>query len=161
MATLADIERSRVARDGWPLLAERYGAWPRRHQDVGDDWRNLAYAEAASDRPRPPVSRRGGARGRPGGERALPIARFFRASMKRPSTGRDRHGRPRSACTEGRAHRLHQVHVALAEDRPLVGVAALIVLDEAGRCREARIARRRRPRRSAPAAPRPRFAERR
>jgi len=49
---------------------------------------------------------------------------------------------------------------ASAEDRPLVGVAALIVLDEAGAAARHASASAASPRRrSAPAAPRPRFAE--
>jgi carbon-monoxide dehydrogenase medium subunit len=50
MATHADIERSRIVRDGWPLLAEavRRVATPaiRTSGTIGG---NLAYAEAASD----------------------------------------------------------------------------------------------------------------
>jgi aerobic carbon-monoxide dehydrogenase medium subunit len=142
MATLADIERSGLVRGGWPLLAEaaRRVATPaiRTSGTIGG---NLAYAEAASD-PAPALLchdaevRVAG----PGGERALSIARFFRGFYEAalepgeivtgvrvpPAPKRARTGyvkfTPRSA-----------------EDRPLVGVAALLVLDEAGRCREARI----------------------
>jgi carbon-monoxide dehydrogenase medium subunit len=142
MATLADIERSPVARDNWPLVAEaaRRVATPaiRTSGTIGG---NLAYAEAASD-PAPALLchdaevRVAG----PGGERALPIARFFRGFYEAalepgeivtavrvpPAPAGARTGyvkfTPRSA-----------------EDRPLVGVATLLVLDEAGRCREARI----------------------
>src|SRR6266850_2434608 len=50
MATHADIEHSRVVRDGWPLLADavRRVATPaiRTSGTIGG---NLAYAEAASD----------------------------------------------------------------------------------------------------------------
>jgi len=142
MATLANIERSGLVRGGWPLLAEavRRVATPaiRTSGTIGG---NLAYAEAASD-PAPALLchdaevRVAG----PGGERALSIARFFRGFYEAalepgeivtgvrvpPAPKRARTGyvkfTPRSA-----------------EDRPLVGVAALLVLDEAGRCREARI----------------------
>ncbi len=80
MATHADIERSRLVRDGWPLLAEavRRVATPaiRTSGTIGG---NLAYAEAASD-PAPALLcldaevRVVGARG----ERRVPVARFFR-----------------------------------------------------------------------------------
>ena len=81
MATLADIERSSVVRDGWPLLAEaaRRVATPaiRTSGTIGG---NLAYAEAASIRRRLscvttprcawPARRQ---------TRALPVAQFFRS----------------------------------------------------------------------------------
>jgi aerobic carbon-monoxide dehydrogenase medium subunit len=79
MATHADIERSRIVRDGWPLLAEavRRVATPaiRASGTIGG---NLAYAEAASD-PAPAllclnaeVGVVGALRGRP-----APPSRFF------------------------------------------------------------------------------------
>ena len=142
MATLADIERSGLVRGGWPLLAEavRRVATPaiRTSGTIGG---NLAYAEAASDPAPALLCHDAEVRvASPGGERALSIARFFRGFYEAalepgeivtgvrvpPAPKRARTGyvkfTPRSA-----------------EDRPLVGVAALLVLDEAGRCREARI----------------------
>ena len=79
-ATLADIERARVVREGWPLLAEAVHrvASPaiRTSGTIGG---NLCYAEAASD-PAPALLcleaevRVAGL----AGSRAVPITRFFR-----------------------------------------------------------------------------------
>src|SRR5262249_51450476 len=80
MATHAEIERSRLVRDGWPLLAEAVHrvATPaiRTSGTIGG---NLAYAEAASD-PAPAllclnaeVTVAG-----PRGSRMVPVSRFFR-----------------------------------------------------------------------------------
>ena len=116
MATHADIERSRVVRDGWPLLAEavRRVATPaiRTSGTIGG---NLAYAEAASD-PAPAllclnaeVRVIGPARQPNGADRAV-LQRLLRGGA---GARRDRHGDPRSAPAGRRARRLHQVHVTL------------------------------------------------
>jgi carbon-monoxide dehydrogenase medium subunit len=142
MATLADIERSRVVRDGWPLLAEaaRRVATPaiRTSGTIGG---NLAYAEAASD-PAPALLchdaevRVAG----PGGERALPVAQFFRGFYEAALEPGEIVTAVRvPAPPKGARGGYIKFTSRSAEDRPLVGVAALIVLDEAGLCREARI----------------------
>ena len=142
MATLANIERSGLVRGGWPLLAEavRRVATPaiRTSGTIGG---NLAYAEAASDPAPALLCHDAEVRvASPGGERALSIARFFRGFYEaalEPGeivTGVRVPPAPKSARTG-----YVKFTPRSAEDRPLVGVAALLVLDEAGRCREARI----------------------
>jgi len=142
MATLANIERSGLVRGGWPLLAEavRRVATPaiRTSGTIGG---NLAYAEAASD-PAPALLchdaevRVAG----PGGERALSIARFFRGFYEAALEPGEIVTGVRVPLAPKRARTGYvKFTPRSAEDRPLVGVAALLVLDEAGRCREARI----------------------
>ena len=143
MATHADIERSRVVRDGWPLLAEAVHrvATPaiRASGTIGG---NLAYAEAASD-PAPALLcldaevRVAG----PGRERVVPIARFFRGFYEAALDSGEivtavRVPRAPAAARGGYVKYTSRS----AEDKPLVGVAALVALDASGRCVEARIA---------------------
>ena len=143
MATHADIERSRVVRDRWPLVAEavRRVATPaiRTSGTIGG---NLAYAESASD-PAPALLchdaevRLAGPRGR----RAVPIARFFRgfyeAALEPGEIVTAVRVPPPPAGARGGYVKFTS---RSAEDKPLVGVAALIVLDAAGRCADVRLA---------------------
>lgn len=143
MATLADIERAHVIRDGWPLLAEAVHrvATPaiRTSGTIGG---NLAYAEAASD-PAPAVlCLNAEVRvARPGGERVVPIARFFRgfyeAALEPGEVVTAVRVPPPPAGARGGYVKFTS---RSAEDKPLVGVAALVVLDASGRCAEARVA---------------------
>jgi aerobic carbon-monoxide dehydrogenase medium subunit len=142
MATHADIERARVVRDGWPLLADavRRVATPaiRTSGTIGG---NLAYAEAASD-PAPALLcldaevRVAG----PGGQRVVPIARFFRgfyeAALEPGEIVTAVRVPPAPASARGGYVKYTS---RSAEDKPLVGVAALVALDASGRCVEARI----------------------
>jgi carbon-monoxide dehydrogenase medium subunit len=142
MATHAAIERSGLVREGWPLLVEavRRVASPaiRTSGTIGG---NLAYAEAASD-PAPAllcldaevrVAHRAGSR-------AVPIACFFRgfyeAALEPGEIVTGIHvPRPPAGARSGYV----KFTSRSAEDKPLVGVAALVGLDAAGRCVEARI----------------------
>ena len=143
MATHADIERSRAVRDGWPLLREavRRVATPaiRTSGTIGG---NLAYAEAASD-PAPAllchdaeVHLAG-----PRGNRAVPIARFFRgfyeAALEPGEIVTAVRVPPPPPGARGGYIKFTS---RSAEDKPLVGVAALITLDSSGRCTDIRIA---------------------
>jgi aerobic carbon-monoxide dehydrogenase medium subunit len=143
MATLADVERSRPVREGWPLLAEavRRVATPaiRASGTIGG---NLAYAEAASD-PAPALLchdaevRLAG----PGGARTVPIARFFRGFYEAALEPGEivaavRVPRPPA----GSRGSYVKFTSRSAEDKPLIGVATLVVLDAAGRCQDVRIA---------------------
>ena len=142
MTTHADIERSLVVRDGWPLLAEAVHrlATPAI-RTAGTIGGNLAYAEAASD-PAPAllclnaeVQIVG-----PQGERTVPVARFFRgfyeAALEPGEIVSAVRVPPPPAGARGGYVKFTS---RSAEDKPLVGVAALVVLDAAGRCAEARI----------------------
>jgi len=142
-ATHADIDRAHVVRDGWPLLAEavRRVATPaiRTSGTIGG---NLAYAEAASD-PAPALLchdaevRVVG----PGGARTVPIARFFRgfyeAALEPGEIVTAVRVPPPPAGARGGYIKFTS---RSAEDKPLIGVAALIVLDLSGRCTDARVA---------------------
>jgi carbon-monoxide dehydrogenase medium subunit len=143
MATHADIERSRAVRDGWPLLAEavRRVATPaiRTSGTIGG---NLAYAESASD-PAPALLchdaevRLAGPRGR----RTVPIARFFRGFYEAALEPGEIVTAVRiPAPPAGARGGYIKFTSRSAEDKPLVGVAALIVLDASGRCSDARLA---------------------
>ena len=143
MATHADIERSRVVRDGWPLVAEAAHrvATPaiRTSGTIGG---NLAYAESASD-PAPALLchdaevRLAG----PRGSRTVPIARFFRGFYEAALEPGEivtvvRVPAPPAGARGGYI----KFTSRSAEDKPLVGVAALVVLDASGRCADARLA---------------------
>ncbi|MGH7302218.1 MAG: FAD binding domain-containing protein [Candidatus Rokuibacteriota bacterium] len=143
MATHADIERARVVREGWPLLAEavRRVATPaiRTSGTIGG---NLAYAEPASD-PAPALLCHG-AEVRlvgPRGARTVPIGRFFKgfyeAALEPGEIVTAVRVPPPPAGARGGYVKFTS---RSEEDKPLVGVAALIVLDASGRCGDARIA---------------------
>jgi carbon-monoxide dehydrogenase medium subunit len=143
MATLADVERSRAAREGWPLLAEavRRVATPaiRTSGTIGG---NLAYAEAASD-PAPALLchdaevRLAG----PRGARTVPIRQFFRgfyeAALEPGEIVTSVRVPPAPAGARGGYVKYTS---RSAEDKPLIGVAALVALDAAGRCAHVRLA---------------------
>jgi aerobic carbon-monoxide dehydrogenase medium subunit len=143
MATHADIERSRAARDGWPLLADavRRVATPaiRTSGTIGG---NLAYAEAASD-PAPALlclDAEVRVTGR-GGERSVPIGQFFRGFYEAALEPGEIVTAVRVPPPPAGARGGYVKYTSRsAEDKPLVGVAALVTLDAAGRCVEARIA---------------------
>jgi carbon-monoxide dehydrogenase medium subunit len=143
MATHTDIERSRIVRDGWPLLAEAVHrvATPaiRTSGTIGG---NLAYAEAASD-PAPALLCLG-AEVRvvgPRGERVVPVAGFFRgfyeAALEPGEIVRAIRVPPTPAGARGGYIKYTS---RSAEDKPLIGVAALVVLDSSGRCADLRLA---------------------
>lgn len=143
MATHADIERSRIVRDGWPLLAEavRRVATPaiRTSGTIGG---NLAYAEAASD-PAPALLcldaevRVVG----PRGARAVPVAGFFRGFYEAALEPGEIVSAIRVPAPPAGARGGYVKYTSRsAEDKPLVGVAALVVLDASGRCADIRLA---------------------
>jgi len=144
MVTMADLHRAPVVRGGWPLLAEAAGrvATPaiRSSATLGG---NLGYAEAASDVTpallclEALVETAG-----PGGERSLPITGFFTGFYETAlERGEIVTGVRVPACPPGGISGYVKFCSRSAEDKPLVGVAALLALDrDTGRCREARIA---------------------
>lgn len=144
MVSMAHIHRAPLVRSGWPLLAEAAGrvATPaiRSSATVGG---NLGYAEAASD-PAPAllcldaeVEIAG-----PGGERSLPLSRFFTGFYETAlGPGEIVTAVRVPACSAGARSGYVKFCPRSAEDKPLVGVAALLLLDPAsGRCLEARLA---------------------
>ena len=142
MATHADIEHSRVVRDGWPLLADavRRVATPaiRTSGTIGG---NLAYAEAASD-PAPALLCLGAevrVAGRRG-SRTVPIGQFFRGFYEAALEPGEIVTAVRIPPPPARAQGSYIKFTSRsAEDKPLVGVAALVTLDASGRCVETRI----------------------
>lgn len=142
MATHADINRARAVREGWPLLAEAVHrvASPaiRASGTIGG---NLCHAEAASD-PAPALLcleaevRVAG----PAGERAVPVTRFFRGFYETALEPGELVTAVRIPAPPAGARSGYVKFTSRsAEDKPLVGVAALVTLDAAGRCADARI----------------------
>jgi aerobic carbon-monoxide dehydrogenase medium subunit len=143
LATHARLSRSRIVAEGWPLLAESAGrvASPaiRASGTVGG---NLCYAEAASDVAPALLCLDAELEviGASGG-RVVPSDQFFRGFYEAALDPgeiltRVRVPSPRPGTRSGYVRFCPRA----AEDKPLVGVAALLVLDRAGRCQDARIA---------------------
>ena len=143
MVTVAAIGRSPEILSGWPLLAAAAGhvASPaiRSSATLGG---NLGYAEPASD-PAPAllcleadVDVVG-----PAGARSLPLSQFFAGFYETAlAPGEIITGVRVPAAPAGARTGYVKFCPRSAEDKPLVGVAALLVMDDgAGRCREARI----------------------
>jgi len=143
MVTMAAIGRSPEIARGWPLLAAAAGrvATPaiRSSATLGG---NLGYAEPASD-PAPAlmcleaeVDVAG-----PTGARSLPLSRFFAGFYETAlAPGEILTGVRVPAAPPGARSGYVKFCPRSAEDKPLVGVAALLVMDAgAGRCVEARI----------------------
>jgi carbon-monoxide dehydrogenase medium subunit len=142
--TLAELQRSPDVRRRWPLLAEAAGrvATPaiRSSATLGG---NLGYAESASD-PAPAllcldaeVSIAG-----PAGRRSLPLSRFFTGFFETAlEPGEIVTSVQVPAPPPGACHGYVKFCPRSAEDKPLIGVAALVLIDPgSGRCREVRIA---------------------
>jgi len=142
MASMADLARSPVVRGRWNLLAEAAGrvATPaiRTSATVGG---NVAYAEAASDvAPALLCLDASVETAGPGGDRAVPITRFFTGFYETAlEPGAIVTAVRVPACPESAAAGYVKFCPRSAEDKPLIGVAALVDLDR-GRCRDVRIA---------------------
>ena len=143
MATLAALARHSALRAGWPLLAQAAGrvATPaiRSSATLGG---NLCYAEAASD-PAPALLcldtqvRVADSVG----ERVVPIAEFFTGFYETAvAPGEVLTGVRVPAVPPGARGGYVKFCPRSAEDKPLIGVAALLVLDAAKRVDEIRIA---------------------
>jgi len=142
MATLAAVHRSSVIWSGWPMLAAAAGkvATPaiRSTATIGG---NLGYAEAASDLAPAllcldaEVEVAG-----PAGQRRLPLSEFFTGFYETalgPGELVTAVGAP--AGPPGARGGYIKFCPRSAEDKPLVGVAAMLALDGEGRCRHVRI----------------------
>jgi len=143
MASLARLVRHGALRSGWPLLAQAAGrvATPaiRSTATLGG---NLCYAEAASDPAPALLCLDSQVRVADSvGERVVPIAEFFTGfyetaiapgevliGVKVPAAPPDARSGYVKFCPRS------------AEDKPLIGVAALLVLDASKRVGEIRIA---------------------
>jgi carbon-monoxide dehydrogenase medium subunit len=143
MATLAALARHSALRAGWPLLAQAAGrvATPaiRSSATLGG---NLCYAEAASD-PAPALLcldtqvRVADSVG----ERVVPIAEFFTGFYETAvAPGEVLTGVRVPPVPPGARGGYVKFCPRSAEDKPLIGVAALLVLDAAKRVGEIRIA---------------------
>jgi aerobic carbon-monoxide dehydrogenase medium subunit len=144
MLTMAELHRAPAVQEGWPLLAEAAGrvATPaiRSSATLGG---NLAYAEAASD-PAPAllcldaVAEIAG----PARQRSVPISTFFKGFYETAlDPGEILTGVRVPACPRGALGGYVKFCPRSREDKPLIGVAALLALDPGGaECREARIA---------------------
>jgi len=142
MVSMADLSRSPMVRGRWKLLAEAAGrvATPaiRTSATVGG---NLAYAEAASDvAPALLCLEASVETAGSGGERSVPITSFFTGFYETAlEPGAIVTGVRVPACSESAAAGYVKFCPRSAEDKPLIGVAALVDLDR-GRCRDVRIA---------------------
>jgi aerobic carbon-monoxide dehydrogenase medium subunit len=142
MVSMADLARSPIVRSRWTLLAEAAGrvATPaiRSSATVGG---NLAYAEAASDvAPALLCLEASIETAGPGGDRSVPITSFFTGFYETAlEPGAIVKGVRVPACPERAAAGYVKFCPRSAEDKPLIGVAALVDLDR-GRCRDVRIA---------------------
>ena len=143
MTSLAALARHEDARAGWPLLAHAAGrvATPaiRSTATLGG---NLCYAEAASD-PAPALLCLD-AQVRVAdsvGERVVPIGDFFTGFYETAVAPGEILTAVRVPATPSGARSGYMRFCPRsAEDKPLVGVAALLVLDAAKRVAEVRIA---------------------
>ena len=143
MTSLAALTRDAALRADWPLLAQAAGrvATPaiRSTATLGG---NLCYAEAASD-PAPALLcleaqvRVAGA----DGERVVPIGEFFTGFYETAvAPGEILTGVRVAAAPTGARSGYLKFCPRSAEDKPLIGVAALLVLGAAKRVDEVRIA---------------------
>jgi carbon-monoxide dehydrogenase medium subunit len=143
MTSLAALTRHDAVRSGWPLLAQAAGrvATPaiRSTATLGG---NLCYAEAASD-PAPALLcfdtqvRVADSVG----ERVVPIGEFFTGFYETAvAQGEILTGVRVPAVPSGARSGYVKFCPRSAEDKPLIGVAALLVLDAAKRIGEIRIA---------------------
>ncbi len=134
MVTMARLARAPAVVSGWPLLAEaaRRVATPaiRSAATLGG---NLGYAESASD-PAPALLcldadvRIAGTRG----ERSVPLARFFTGFYETAlGDGEIVAGVRVPAVPAGAVGGYVKFCSRSAEDKPLIGVAALLVVDRA------------------------------
>jgi aerobic carbon-monoxide dehydrogenase medium subunit len=142
MVSMAELVRSSIVRGRWTLLAEAAGrvASPaiRSTATVGG---NLAYAEAASDvAPALLCLEASVETVGPSGDRSVPITSFFTGFYETAlQQGAIVKGVRVPACPESAAAGYVKFCPRSAEDKPLIGVAALVDVDR-GRCRDVRIA---------------------
>lgn len=143
MSSLSALARHDSVRSGWPLLAQAAGrvATPaiRSMATLGG---NLCYAEAASD-PAPALlcleTRVRVADSV--GERVIPIGEFFTGFYETAVASNEiLTGVSVPAVPSGARSGYVKFCPRSAEDKPLIGVAALLVLDAAKRIGEIRIA---------------------
>lgn len=142
MASLAAVARHADLRAGWPLLAQAAGrvATPaiRSSATLGG---NLCYAEAASDPAPALLCLDSQVRVADSvGERVVPIAEFFTGFYETAvAPGEVLMGVRVPAVPPGARSGYLKFCPRSAEDKPLIGVAALFVLDAAQRVGEIRI----------------------
>jgi carbon-monoxide dehydrogenase medium subunit len=143
MTSLAALARHGALRSGWPLLAQATGrvATPsiRSTATLGG---NLCYAEAASDPAPALLCLESQVRVADSvGERVVPIGEFFRGFYETAvAPGEVLTGVSVPAPPPGARTGYVKFCPRSAEDKPLIGVAALLVLAEGQRVVEIRIA---------------------
>jgi carbon-monoxide dehydrogenase medium subunit len=144
MVTLAAVARHDGLRSGWPLLAQAAGRVATRgHTKHGDARGNLCYAEAASD-PAPAPLCLDAQQVRVAdsmGERVVPIGEFFTGFYETAiAPGEVLVGVKVPAAPPGARSGYVKFCPRSAEDKPLIGVAALLLLGGSKRVAEIRIA---------------------
>ncbi len=143
MASLSALVRHGAVRDGWPLLARAAArvATPaiRSSATLGG---NLCYAEAASDPAPALLCLEAQVRVADSvGERVVPIGEFFTGFYETAvAQGEILTAVRVPPMTPGARAGYVKFCPRSAEDKPLVGVAALVTLDDGRRVREIRVA---------------------
>jgi aerobic carbon-monoxide dehydrogenase medium subunit len=143
MTSLSALVGNRIVRDGWPLLAHAASrvATPsiRSSATLGG---NLCYAEAASDPAPALLCLEAQVRVADSvGERVVPIGEFFTGFYETAvAAGEILTGVRVPSMPEGARAGYVKFCPRSAEDKPLIGVAALVTLDGAGRMSDIRLA---------------------
>jgi carbon-monoxide dehydrogenase medium subunit len=143
MTTLSALVRHAIVREGWPLLAHaasRVATPPiRSSATLGG---NLCYAEAASDPAPALLCLEAQVRVADSvGERVVPIGEFFTGFYETAvAAGEILTAIRVPPMPEGARAGYLKFCPRSAEDKPLIGVAALVTLDGGGRVREIRVA---------------------
>src|SRR5437763_1332377 len=143
MTSLSALVRDGIVRDGWPLLAHAASrvATPsiRSSATLGG---NLCYAEAASDPAPALLCLEAQVRVADSvGERVVPIGEFFTGFYETAVAAGEILTAVRvPPMPEGARAGYVKFCPRSAEDKPLIGVAALVTLDGAGRVSDIRLA---------------------
>jgi carbon-monoxide dehydrogenase medium subunit len=142
LTTIREAELSPVVREHFPVLAKTFGEVANvRVRNAATVGGNMTEADYASDPPAVLVGLRARVRAvGPGGEREIPLTEFFK-DFYETALG------PDEVLTEivvpEDSKRFKSTYIKYvtrsSEDRPCIGTAAFVDLDQAGTCRELRV----------------------
>jgi len=142
LTPIRDAETSALVRERFPILAETFGKVANvRVRNAATVGGNLAEADYASDPPAVLVGLRARVKAvSQRGEREIPLTDFFRDFYETALA-------PDEVLTEvvvpepppGLRSAYIKYVTRSSEDRPCIGTAAFVDLDEGGRCRELRV----------------------
>jgi carbon-monoxide dehydrogenase medium subunit len=142
LTTIREAELSPVVREHFPVLAKTFGEVANvRVRNAATVGGNMTEADYASDPPAVLVGLRARVRTvGPSGEREIPLTEFFKDFYETAL-------RPDEVLTEivvpEDSKRFKSTYIKYvtrsSEDRPCIGTAAFVDLDQAGTCRELRV----------------------